>query len=418
MTKKIFSRAVSASAVGILTLSLIGLLSCNTSVNPPPPSPNSLTAANSGRQVELTWTASEGADSYTVYWAETAAVDIEAAKAAGRSQEVPSGTSVTISTLTAGKTYYFAATASNVNGESAKSQEVSITLPPITVAASEIADRWGLFQVSGDAEENAAEDYYFGVKAADDPAPADSQAMQNDLNVKVYAVSSTPINIILSTVMGSPLIPFFNGATDPASAKAVWTDADLGFTNANVMPGDNQYAARDSLLSPSTAYKIYGYKQGESRVYELAKFTTIAVKTSFGGTGVWPTDSKRINDTITFHEGNYEILSLQRQGGITINFPNLWSPELMDISNIGNEYYFNADDLILNPSLFPKSHPEFYFYCGDAVDYGGNIKILSLRGLYVVLKDLGSSQVIEYRRSYMSIAVVFPFTINYQEANS
>ncbi len=377
----------------------------------PPTSPSDLTAANSGRQVELNWTASEGADSYTVYWAETAAVDIEAAKAAGRFQEVPSGTSVTISTLTAGKTYYFVATASNASGESTESQEVSITtLLPVTAAAREIADRWGLFQISGYAEENAAEDYYFGVKAADDPAPADSQAMQNDLNVKVYAVSSTPINIILATAMGSPLIPFFNGATDAASAKAVWTDADLGFTNANVMTGDKQYAARDSLLSPSTAYKIYGYKQGESRVYELAEFTTIAVKTSFGGTGVWPTDSRRISDTITFHEGNYEILSLQRQGGSS---DKTWGTPFIT-GNPNRSPYANQDDLILNPNLFPKTHPEFYFYCGDAVDYGDNINVLILRGLYVVSKDLGSSQVLNYRREYAGSLVDFPFTINYQ----
>ena len=411
MTKKIFSRTVSASAVGIFIFSLIGLLSCDASGNPPPPSPNSLTAVYSSKQVQLTWTASEGADSYTVYWAETAAVDIEAAKAAGHFQEVPSGTSVTISTLTAGKTYYFAATASNVNGESTKSQEVSISLPSITVTASEIADRWGLFQVSGDAEENAAEDYYFGIKAADDPAPADSQAMQNDLNVKVYAVSSMPINIILSTVMGSPLIPFFNGAADDALAQAIWTDVDLGFTNANVMTGANQYAARDSLLSPSTAYKIYGCKKGESRVYELAEFTTIAVKTSFGGTGVWPTDSKRINDTITFHEGNYEILSLQRQGSSS---DKTWGTPLLEGNPKYTTYKF-SDSLDLSPHLFPKNHPEFYFYCGDAADYGDNINTLILRGLYVVFKDLGSSRMLDYRWSYIgSGSVEFPFTINYQ----
>ncbi len=377
---------------------------------PPPPSPNSLTAANSGRQVELNWTASEGADSYTVYWAETATVDIEAAKAADRFQEVPSGTSATITTLTTGKTYYFVVTASNANGESTKSKEISVTLPPITITTREIADRWGLFQISNYAEENAAEDYYFGIKAASDPAPADSQAMQNDLNVKVYAVSSTPINIILATTMGSPLIPFFNGATDAASAKAVWTDADLGFQNANVMPGDNQYAIRNSLLSPSTAYKVYGYKKGESKVYKLAEFTTIAVKTSFGGTGVWPSNSKRINDTITFHEGNYEILSLQRQGGSS---DATWGLPFIT-GNPNHSPYANQDDLILNPNLFPKTHPEFYFYCGDTADYGDNINILILRGLYVVSKDLGSSQVLNYKRDYAGSMVEFPFTINYQ----
>ena len=286
MTKKIFSRVVSASTVGILTLSLIGLLSCDTSGSLP---------------------------------------------------------------------------------------------PPVTVAAREIADRWGLFQVSGEAEENAAEDYYFGIKAADEPAPTDSQAMQNDLNVKVYAVSSTPINIILSTVMGSPLIPFFNGAADDASAqKKGWTDVDLGFDEANVMTEANKYAARNSLLSPSTAYKVYGYKKGESRVYELAEFTTIAVKTSFGGTGVWPTDSRRISDTITFHEGNYEILPLQRQGG-NKDQP-LDSPYMEGDPN--ESVYMNQGDLLLNPGLFPKSHPEFYFYCGDTADYGDNLRILCLRDFF------------------------------------
>ncbi|TML23288.1 MAG: hypothetical protein E6G35_14360 [Actinobacteria bacterium] len=80
----------------------------------PPPTPTGLhVTGTTSTSVSLAWTASTGATGYKVY--------------RGTSVTTATGTSATIGGLAAGTTYSFAVSATNANGESAKSAAVSAT---------------------------------------------------------------------------------------------------------------------------------------------------------------------------------------------------------------------------------------------------------------------------------------------------
>ncbi|WP_245966413.1 glycoside hydrolase family 18 protein [Sphaerisporangium album] len=81
----------------------------------PPPVPGGLAVTGtSATSVSLSWSASSGATSYNVYQD-------------GTKVGTPSGTTFTATGLTSGTTYRFSVSASNANGESARSAEVTAT---------------------------------------------------------------------------------------------------------------------------------------------------------------------------------------------------------------------------------------------------------------------------------------------------
>jgi fibronectin type 3 domain-containing protein len=96
--------------------------SANTSgTGTAPPTPTGLVATGGNASVALTWTASAGATSYSIY----------RGTAAGAEGATPVGTatsnSFTDTGLTNGTTYYYKITASNTAGTSAQSSEVHAT---------------------------------------------------------------------------------------------------------------------------------------------------------------------------------------------------------------------------------------------------------------------------------------------------
>ena len=103
------------------------------SATPPPPAPVQVRAEAQAGGVSLSWNASAAATSYTVYYGTSAGVT----KASGT--PVPTAASPkTVAPLTSGTAYYFTVTASNANGESTTSFEVSATpsaSPPPAVPA-------------------------------------------------------------------------------------------------------------------------------------------------------------------------------------------------------------------------------------------------------------------------------------------
>jgi fibronectin type 3 domain-containing protein len=93
-----------------------------------PPVPTNLAAIAGNAQVALTWTASSGATGYNVKRSTTTGGPYTLIAS-------PTSTSYTDTTVTNGTTYYYVVSATNANGESANSSEISAT-PSATPPAS------------------------------------------------------------------------------------------------------------------------------------------------------------------------------------------------------------------------------------------------------------------------------------------
>src|SRR5215475_8236470 len=97
----------------------------------PPPVPTGLTATAGNAQVQLSWNASTGATGYNVKRATTSGGPYTTVGAV-------TGTAFTNTGLTNGTTYFFVVSATNANGESANSSQVSATptAPNFTLSAN------------------------------------------------------------------------------------------------------------------------------------------------------------------------------------------------------------------------------------------------------------------------------------------
>lgn len=90
--------------------------------HPPPPAPANVSAVAASGQVTLSWAASAGATSYSVYMGTSAGGESSTAARAGIT-----GLSTTITGLTNGTTYYYTVKAVDAGGTSAASNETSAT---------------------------------------------------------------------------------------------------------------------------------------------------------------------------------------------------------------------------------------------------------------------------------------------------
>jgi hypothetical protein len=110
-----------AAFVSTLLLGLT-LGACGGTSRPAAPAaPNGLTPTAGNGEVSLTWTASDGASGYHVYYATSAGVT----KVSGTKVGNLASTSTVVTGLANGTVHYFVVTAFNSGGESAESSEVS-----------------------------------------------------------------------------------------------------------------------------------------------------------------------------------------------------------------------------------------------------------------------------------------------------
>ena len=109
------------------------VVSAEASATPLPPAPGApanLTATTGDTHVHLSWSGSQGATSYNVYWSNTAGIVPGAARRDADSRR-DGTTSYEPTGLTNGDTYYYVVSAIGAGGESAVSSEVSVRpLPP------------------------------------------------------------------------------------------------------------------------------------------------------------------------------------------------------------------------------------------------------------------------------------------------
>ncbi len=108
----------SVNAAGESAIS--GEVSATPSATPPPYAPTDVRAEAESAQIRLTWTASTGATSYQIYYSTSPKVT----KASGTKLSGASSPQI-VGPLSNSVTYYFVVTASNANGESTTSFEVS-----------------------------------------------------------------------------------------------------------------------------------------------------------------------------------------------------------------------------------------------------------------------------------------------------
>ena len=128
----------------------VEVLGAGVAVGPQIPAAPTLSAVADDQKVTLTWTASPGAASYSLYRSNSTGTETVYLTGLG-------GTSFTDTGLTNGTTYYYKVTASNAAGESPKSNEVSATpfLNPPAAPVLTASAATGLVQLSWTAPAHA-----------------------------------------------------------------------------------------------------------------------------------------------------------------------------------------------------------------------------------------------------------------------
>ena len=114
--------AVNSSGTSAFSNEASDTPSAPVTVTPPPAAPAGLTALGGNNQISLTWNASPGATSYSVYMGMSANGESTTPVNGGIT-----GTTATISSLTNTTQYYFKVTALNTSGASAQSNEATAT---------------------------------------------------------------------------------------------------------------------------------------------------------------------------------------------------------------------------------------------------------------------------------------------------
>jgi fibronectin type 3 domain-containing protein len=211
------------------------------SANPAPAAPAGVTAASGDGQVTITWPPVAGATSYTIYWSTSAGVTKGTGTALG------GVTSPYVHTArTNGTTYHYVVTASNANGESVDSNEVSAT--PWASGGIPPGAPTGLVATAGDGS----------------------------VTLSWNAVSgATSYNLYVSDTAGVPLTPAnrLPGVTRPYVQTGLWNGTTFHYvvTALNAY-GESPASAEVSATPIAAGYSVSGTLTGggSGRVYLVA----------------------------------------------------------------------------------------------------------------------------------------------------
>ena len=256
---------------------------------PVPVAPQGLQATAGDSQIALSWSASSGASSYTVYWNTSGSVSTSDA-----SIDAGSNTQISHTALTNGTTYYYRVAASNATGEGALSTEVSATpvaavsIPaaPQSVQASagdaEVTLSWSAstgassymvyWNTSGsvstsDASINAGSStqishtsltngatYYYRVTATN---IAGVSALSTEVSATPDAVVSVPVapQGVQATAGDTQLTLSWNAVSGADSYTVYWnTSGSVSTSDASIDAGTNTQMPQAGLTNGTTYY--------------------------------------------------------------------------------------------------------------------------------------------------------------------
>lgn len=250
MKKQLF-RWLAAITLTVIALVFAGCGSSGSSDSNAPAKPTAVAATAGNSQATVTWTASADATSYNVYYGTSPGVT------AGTGTKVAGATSgQAINGLANGTTYYFVVTAVGAHGESAVSDEASVTpLPPLPDKVS------GVVVTGGDAQATVswspapgATSYnvYYGTAAGVTAGNGTKVAGATSGQAITGLVNGTTYYFVVAAVN----LAGEGGVSDEASVKPL--PALPGKVQGlRVSGGSGQVTMAWSAVAGATSYNVY-----------------------------------------------------------------------------------------------------------------------------------------------------------------
>ena len=202
-----------------------------------PIAPTNLQASAGDGRADLTWSAVNNADSYQLYMAEVNGVTASnySELAGGMAYTDISANSYSVTSLTNGTTYYFAVTASNSNGSSSESNEVSATPAATNADSSELTLALDL-----------SSSEYSSLMVTEELAEIEGQQAQGMLQEAGVKLSFANGSMVQAQTAGTSSGANFFALDDEDNVHSVFTNSGIYVLYvANDPTGEYAYVALD-----------------------------------------------------------------------------------------------------------------------------------------------------------------------------
>lgn len=249
----------------------------------PPSAPTGLAATAGDASVKLQWSASNLATSYTVHMGTGSGAESSIATLSGIT-----GTSVTVTGLSDGITYYFKITAVNASGTSPYSNESSATPMVLPVAVDNLSATAGDKQVTLNWSPAAGASSYSVFQGTHAGGESTSPVMSGVTGATAIVTGLTDGTAYYFTVAASNAAGV-GAASNEASATPLAPPAVPSSLTAT--PGNGQVSLSWTASSGATAYDVYEGTRtgGESAtpVLTVSSGTSVAVTGLSNGTAYY-----------------------------------------------------------------------------------------------------------------------------------